>query len=405
MKNLIITLCLLVVVSFTYAQIDVVGPDGKVGIGNVTNPTKPLDVNGDTKIRGRVLEVGSNSGTGNATFALGLGRTGNGKAILDLFPDVGDYNGGLGARFLSNTNGVSNFAHFGASQFVLRAYEQHAPIWFKTRDITRMVVAQWGSVGINTSSPARTLHVNGGAMKIGSSEWDVASDRRLKNNVNVYTKGLSEIMMLEPVSYNYNGKAGIDDTKTTYVGLIAQEYAKVNPEEVSKFEYTEISDQGDDKAYKTGKTEEYLSIDGSSIKYMLVNAVKEQQELIEKQNEVIESLQKAVNELSNQVNGTNSQNSSSTTILVGDSNKAQLSQNTPNPLKDITRIQYFIPENSQSAILQIHDLSGKLYKTIPLIEKGIGNIDLTVKDMVSGLYTYTLEIDGNSIDTKKMIIE
>lgn len=403
MKNLIFTLCLLVVVSFTYAQIDVVGPNGDVGLG-VTNPTKKLDVNGDTKVRGRVLEVGANSGAGNATFALGLGRTGNGKAIIDLFPTTGDYSGGLGARFLSNSLGVSNFAHFGSSQFVLRAYEQHAPIWFKTRDLTRMVIAQWGSVGINTTSPARTLHVNGGAMKVGSSEWDVASDFRLKNNVESFTKGLDEIMKLNPVSYNYNGKAGIKDTETTFVGFIAQEYAKVNPESVSKFKHTEISDEGDDKAYKTGNTEEYLSINSSSIKYMLINAIKEQQELIEKQAETINSLQTTVNELSEKVNNVSLQNTNSA-LLIGDKSQALLSQNTPNPLKDVTRIEFFVPDNSQSASLQIRDLSGKLYKTIQISEKGLGNLELRIKDMASGLYTYSLKVDGVSIDTKKMIIE
>lgn len=37
------------------------------------------------------------------------------------------------------------------------------------------------------------------------------------------------------------------------------------------------------------------------------------------------------------------------------------------------------------------------------IEKGLGKIELNAENLVSGIYTYSIEINGKVIDTKKMM--
>jgi len=76
-------------------------------------------------------------------------------------------------------------------------------------------------------------------------------------------------------------KAGIENTEKEYVGLVAQEFAEIMPNAVSKFTYTDTI---------SNKTEDYLSMDPSSIRYMLVNGMKEQQALIETQKAELETL-------------------------------------------------------------------------------------------------------------------
>ena len=58
--------------------------------------------------------------------------------------------------------------------------------------------------GNGNVAPAYELYVDGNAAKsLGGSTWIVSSDLRLKNLNGNYTKGLDEIMALQPVRFSY----------------------------------------------------------------------------------------------------------------------------------------------------------------------------------------------------------
>jgi hypothetical protein len=116
-----------------------------------------------------------------------------------------------------------------------------------------------GQVGIGTPNPTQLLSVNGTAGKPGGGSWSSFSDRRLKQKVREYKEGLSEVIEIRPVKYQYNEKSG-HDTSVEHIGVIAQELEKIVPHMVSTFE-------------KDG--EEYLQVDNSAMTYMLINAVKD----------------------------------------------------------------------------------------------------------------------------------
>ena len=83
---------------------------------------------------------------------------------------------------------------------------------------------------------------------------------------------------------------------------------------------------------------------------------------------------------------------------------ATLLQNIPNPFSQTTSIKCFIPSNSKASSLLVFDMNGTLKKTIPI--SGTGDITLAIngKELIAGMYYYTLVIDNNEIDTKKMIL-
>ena len=83
---------------------------------------------------------------------------------------------------------------------------------------------------------------------------------------------------------------------------------------------------------------------------------------------------------------------------------AHLLQNAPNPFIDQTEIQYFLPQNSGMAFLDIRDLEGTVLKSYPIIQEGIGSIKVEDIALLAGGYLYTLSIDGQIIDSKIMII-
>ena len=133
-----------------------------------------------------------------------------------------------------------------------------------------------GNVGIGTGAPAFRLEVNGSAAKPGGGAWAVSSDARLKTDVKPFTDGLDLVSRIRPVTFRYNEASG-HDTKPEYVGVIAQELEQVAPYMVGRF-----NRDGTD----------YLSVDNSAMVYMLVNAVQEQQTIIERLTQRLEELER-----------------------------------------------------------------------------------------------------------------
>ena len=123
-----------------------------------------------------------------------------------------------------------------------------------------------------------SLHLTNGsadAYKPGGGTWTATSDRRLKKNIRDYGDGLNEIMAIRPVRFNYNEKSGYD-TEEEFVGVIAQEVNEVAPYMVSE------KDDGSG----------HLQVDNSAMTYMLINAVQEQQAMIDallEQNKQLEA--------------------------------------------------------------------------------------------------------------------
>lgn len=117
------------------------------------------------------------------------------------------------------------------------------------------------------------------AIKASGTTWTNPSDRRIKKNIENFTPGLDIIKKLRPVTYEFNGKAGFEADGKKHVGFIAQEVQEVAPYMV--IENTEFNYDG---------IQNLKVIDESALTKILLNAVKEQQV-------VIESLQKRLDAL------------------------------------------------------------------------------------------------------------
>ena len=89
-------------------------------------------------------------------------------------------------------------------------------------------------------------------------------------------------------------------------------------------------------------------------------------------------------------------------ILPGD---FILHQNYPNPFNGSTKIRFEINKKATVSI-EIFDITGK--KLVELVNKqftsGQYEVDYTTNDNSSGVYFYSLSVDGILMDTKKMIV-
>ena len=93
-----------------------------------------------------------------------------------------------------------------------------------------------------------------------------------------------------------------------------------------------------------------------------------------------------------------------------------LSQNYPNPFNPVTVISYTIPSNvkreTSNVRILIYDNLGKEITSLVNENKPVGRYEVTFNarnarqgsDLPSGIYFYSLLIDGNTMDTKRMVL-
>jgi hypothetical protein len=82
----------------------------------------------------------------------------------------------------------------------------------------------------------------------------------------------------------------------------------------------------------------------------------------------------------------------------------ELHQNWPNPFDRETTIEYYLPEATKNAAIQIYDICGTQVRSIPVHLAGFGYITLDGSELRAGMYMYNLVADGLTTETKKMIL-
>lgn len=161
------------------------------------------------------------------------------------------------------------------------------------------------------------------------------SDLNSKTNITDIASGLDKVTQLKGVTFNW--KDDIDGRINA--GLIAQEVEKVIPEVV----------------FTVDSTGEKLISYTKIIPY-LVEAIKEQQRIIESLNEDVSAL-KASNEGALKGTGLTTTESLSNQVEI-----PVLNQNTPNPFNENTIIKYSIPIIESYAMINVYDLQGHQVK-------------------------------------------
>jgi len=318
--------------------------------------------------------VGENAGASSAIVNVGEGRSDVGAAGFAFFHNaVSGFNNASMSMGVSRF-GVTNFQSATGRQMQFRTLDA-SDLIFVTNGQSRMTVQETGQVDI-----AGALTINGG--------MSVTSDARLKRNVKKLNRGIETVLELNPVSFEYTGEKNTS-TDRTYVGLLAQELQKIAPEFVSSHEVVEYDNEGE-----VIGSSEVLKIHDTEIKYLLVNAIQQQQEMIE-------DLQTRLDDLRASIAATDRISNSDDVDLI-DIAQSNLSQNSPNPYNEGTVISYSVADNATSAKMNFYNLTGQLIKSVSL-QSGAGQLNVSADELPSGTYTYSLEVDGALISNKKMV--
>jgi len=273
-----------------------------------------------------------------------------------------------------------------------------------------------GYVGIGTSNPTAALEVSGvvrinGLGYITSGVW-LPSDQIFKTNIQPVQNALNIISQLNPKSFYFDttNVYGLNFSNKKHYGLIAQDVQNVLPELVSS-SYKPATYDSTGAILTQSLT--YLNLDYNSVFALLIQGMKEQQSKIDSSKQQNDSLKNIINSYETRFNNIESQLSQCcdqtgnakimNSINIELANDAVLYQNIPNPFGEETMINYYIPENTNNAKIIFFDMYGQSMKEVPLTETGSGNIHVDSKNLASGIYSYSLIIDGKVIDTKKMV--
>ncbi len=244
-----------------------------------------------------------------------------------------------------------------------------------------------GAPGIYAIETSGDLNVNGSAY-LSNVLW-ASSDSRFKTNITPIGNVSSRLEQLS--GYTYHFKTGEFKDRNfndkEQIGLIAQELKEVFPQLV-----TEDKDG-------------YMAVNYQGMIPVLLEGIKESNALNKEQAQQIEAQQKQIDELKAMMqtllNKGNLQNTSS--VNLSDRNVIVLNQNVPNPFAESTVISFNIPSSFGKAQLQFFNQMGSVIKTVEITEQGEGRVVVYANDLTSGLYTYSLVVDGKTIDSKKMV--
>jgi len=146
-------------------------------------------------------------------------------------------------------------------------------------------------VGIGTSAPSHILDVVGTAGLSTGTAWTNTSDMRLKENVRSYERGLAEILQINPIYYTYTEESGLKNPEEygENIGISAQELQNIIPEAITVRAVTLQDGTVMEDALELTKAD--------AMWFALINAVKEQQAIIEDLKASNEQLQTKVDDV------------------------------------------------------------------------------------------------------------
>ncbi|MCX6250966.1 MAG: tail fiber domain-containing protein [Bacteroidetes bacterium] len=214
----------------------------------------------------------------------------------------------------------------------------------------------------------------------------ISSDRRFKKDIQPISNVLDKINHINGYSYLLDKeqfKQKRFDSER-HLGLIAQEVKEVFPELVKQ------DAQG------------FYGVSYDGMVPVLLEAIKAQQKTINELSEKLDRINQALG-LKDQPSATGNNNLNTLQVTLSDKDAIILNQNVPNPFAEHTVITFNIPEGCNTAVINFYDNIGKMIKSVKIDTRGNGLLNVFGDDLSSGIYIYSLIIDGRSVETKKMI--
>jgi hypothetical protein len=285
------------------------------------------------------------------------------------------------------------------------------------------------------------VYTTGGG--VSGTGWLYASDSVIKRKVNSFSNAISIIKKLQPRTYYFDSTNTYNFQLDTFMhyGFIAQQVKRTVP---CMVRHISTPPQFDTGRHITVQSSTINALDYNQFAAILTAGFQEQMQISfndsvkQKQTNdtlratndslrfTLDSLRNAFKNIQSCLNslcgnshapihhtGGNSNSGDSNTAVTNIqevtlsalSATPLLYQNTPNPFSTGTKINYYLPSGTMGATIVFYDTYGNLLKTVQLTQTGNGAINITPDNLTSGIYSYSLVVNNNVIDTKRMLLQ
>jgi trimeric autotransporter adhesin len=346
------------------------------------------------------------------------GQKNTGIGVFSLQKTKGSNNAAVGAQSLfNNTTGFQNTAIGVDALFGTTTQSRNTGVGYMaglnaatrstflgansnaTAGLTNVTAIGYGAFA-TSSNQVRIGDVNITSIG-GNANWTNFSDGRFKKDIKEDVPGLDFINELRPVTYTLDvagidratkklePKSGVDEIDVTlpeigkksqivYTGFIAQEVEKVAKK--MNYDFSGVDVPENDNGFYGLRYSDFV--------VPLTKAVQELSKKNEELEEEVRELREVVKRLDNR-----------SPLL----NKASLSQNYPNPFTGSTLVQFNVPTQAASAKIVITNIKGQQLQTIS-VGKDMQQVTINSGTLPAGNYYYSLWVDGQKAETRKMII-
>lgn len=358
--------------------------------------------------------------TVNGAYALYNETTGSDNVAIGYYAleqQTGGYN--------SNT-AVGYYAGEAESEYsdcTFLGYEADA----SANNLTNATALGYGaSVGASNTIVLGNSSVT--ALKCNTQTITALSDIRFKKNVADETHGLDFVMQLKPITYNidvrklnnftYGSKAD-----SLFKGSMWDE--NINAKEhilYSGFSAQQVEQAAQKSGYdfsgvvKPAGPHDTYGLSYSDFVVPIVKAIQEQQTIITNQAATIQKQQDALNEALSKLSTLTTQlqdiqdccnnreggTGANTTFPLQPTSLPSLLHAVPNPTSQSSSIFYSIPASTTSARIELLDNNGVVLQRLPIGNFGSSSISIPTGNLASGTYYYSLIVNDQKIDTKKL---
>lgn len=366
-------------------------------------PPNPLPDNSNTRLGESALPqllFGFNN-TAIGAYTLSGTYNGSGNSSLGAYAgkgiDKGSFNTALGYNAIGGSGAylLFNTAIGYSAMDIDQPGDGNTAVGAESGpSVSNLLYSTAVGAGTKTTANFQVRIGNSSVTSIGGPvSWSTLSDGRFKNDIQENVAGLSFINGLRPVSYvvnenavaRFHGEPELNEQaskrkkEVRQTGFVAQEVDAL----VKKSGYVFNGVQVPENEHDT------YSIRYAEFVVPLVKAVQELSAKVEAQQQEIDALRK-INDRS--------------LDLSKKWASAVLYQNTPNPFSLDTKIDVAVPDGVADAKILVYNLEGKQLKSLDVKGRGETSVLIQGHEFGPGMYLYTLIMDGELYDTKKMVL-
>jgi hypothetical protein len=264
-------------------------------------------------------------------------------------------------------------------------------------------------------------YFNGDVMTTAATYYTSAT--ALKQNIQPLQNALSTLGKIKASSYNFNGAAfpSMSLPNGLEYGVIAENIDTILPDLVKNITHPAKYDSTGAIVHPAVN---FKGVNYTELIPWLIAGINELNEVVQSQQNTTDSLKRLITSqdsinrslekrmiqieecltLSAICNTRGNSNRETTSVVtLQNATAIVLDQNNPNPFKETTFITYNIPNDVKSATMVFYDMNGRMIKEVNITERGESQLQVYGSDLSTGIYTYTLVVDGKVHASKKMV--